>query len=286
VYLASSPATINVTGLPTGIAAVNNAGTITISGNAVTPGTYNYSIVLTATCGQLTRTGTIIVNAAPTVAFNVMGPACMERNTLFADASTPNSGTINNWQWNFGDPSGSQNTSTLQNPSHLYTNSGIYQVTLNVTTDKGCVGIPIIQPVTVNKRPNAGFILPEVCLLDPFAQFTDTSRMEAPGTITAWSWNFGDPASGANNTSTAQNAIHTYGTATSFNVQLVATSNVGCTDTVRSQLTVNGGNPVADALVLNAASLCVKDSVAVQNKSSITQGIITKLEIYWDNTIP
>ncbi|MBK8140526.1 MAG: PKD domain-containing protein [Chitinophagaceae bacterium] len=81
-------------------------------------------------------------------------PSCETRTITFTDASAANAGTINNWQWNFGDPgSGASNTSTLQNPSHTFVAAGTYTVTLTVTTDKGCVSNVYSNPVTINPRP-------------------------------------------------------------------------------------------------------------------------------------
>ena len=48
----------------------------------------------------------------------------------FTDQST---GDITSWSWDFGDGS----TSTMQNPSHTYTDSGTYTVSLTVTGPKG-----------------------------------------------------------------------------------------------------------------------------------------------------
>lgn len=56
------------------------------------------------------------------------GPAPL--TVQFADQST---GTIISWAWNFGDG----NTSSEQNPSHIYTVDGIYNVTLIVTGPSG-----------------------------------------------------------------------------------------------------------------------------------------------------
>jgi PKD repeat protein len=47
----------------------------------------------------------------------------------FTDSSTPGSGEIMGWLWNFGDG----NTSTEQSPLYTYQNDGIYTVTLSVT---------------------------------------------------------------------------------------------------------------------------------------------------------
>ncbi|MGB4843134.1 MAG: PKD domain-containing protein, partial [Ferruginibacter sp.] len=174
-------------------------------------------------------------------------------------------------------------TSTVQNPSHVYPTTGVYNVTLTVTTDSGCVSNPIATiPVTINDRPAAGFIIPEVCLSDTYAQFTDTSSITT-GTITGWQWNFGDPASGPNNTSTLQNPQHSYSAVGAYNVELIVTSNNGCTDTIVQSLFVNGSFPVANFTVNNPATLCANDSVSIVEASTVFPGVITKVEIYWDN---
>jgi len=54
----------------------------------------------------------------------------------FTDTST---GTgIDTWSWDFGNPgSGEDNTSTLQNPTHLFTSTGSFDVVLTVTGECG-----------------------------------------------------------------------------------------------------------------------------------------------------
>lgn len=58
---------------------------------------------------------------------------------VFADASS----NASSWNWNFGDG----NSSTQQNPFHIYNQSGTYTVTLIVCNDCGCDTIS--QTVTV-----------------------------------------------------------------------------------------------------------------------------------------
>jgi gliding motility-associated-like protein len=264
-----------------------NTATIAVPTNAA--GTFTYTLksvrdAVSVLCSQSqSGSATVIVNPPPTANFNNSLPTCVNRSLSFNDISSPNAGVLNTWTWNFGDP-GSSNTSALQNPTHIYSNPGTYTVTLSVTNDKGCISVPFPKTVTVGTLPKAGFTLPEVCLLDPFAQFTDTSKAVAPATITAWQWNFGDPGSGASNSSTIQNAQHSYSAVGNYNVQLIASTSSGCTDTLTQQLTVNGGNPQAAFIQLNPTSSCSSDTVSIQNKSTIASGNITKLEIYWDNT--
>ena len=181
--------------------------------------------------------------------------------------------------------SGAANVSTLQNPSHIFSAPGNYTVGLTVTTSNGCSNATAFTKlVNIYNRPLAGFVIPEVCLSDTYAQFTDTSKV-ASGTITAWNWNFGDAnATAANpNTSTLQNPTHSYTAVGNYTVQLIAVSNNGCRDTISQVLAVNGSFPVANFTVNNPTTLCANDSVAIVNTSTVFPGNITRVEIYWDN---
>ena len=51
---------------------------------------------------------------------------CLGSSIIFSDAST---GNPNSWVWNFGDG----NSSTLQNPTHTYSNPGTYNVSLTIS---------------------------------------------------------------------------------------------------------------------------------------------------------
>ncbi|MBP6416130.1 MAG: PKD domain-containing protein [Chitinophagaceae bacterium] len=268
-----------VSGLPAGVTGVFSGGIFTISGTPTVSGTFNYTVTTTGTCIQKTATGTILVNPLPTPNFSVTAPTCETKVLTFTDLSTPNAGALNGWTWNFGDAG----TSTLQNPVHTYAAAGTYTVTLSVTTDKGCVSNPVLtRTVTVSPQPDPGFILPEVCLSDTYAQFTDTSDV-ASGSIASWLWDFGDPASGPLNTSTLQNPQHSYTAVGNYTVTLTVTTNNGCVATRASSFTVNGDIPVSNFNALNPATMCANDSIAIQDASTVNFGSVTKVEIYWDN---
>lgn len=60
---------------------------------------------------------------------------CAGNNTTFKGSSKA---AISHWQWDFGDPSsGSLNTSTQQNPVHLYQSPGTYKVRMLATNQCG-----------------------------------------------------------------------------------------------------------------------------------------------------
>ena len=267
-----------VTGLPAGVTGVYAGGVFTISGTPTVAGLFNYTVTTTGTCVQNSKLGTILVDQLPTASFTYTAPSCETRVITFSDGSAPNSGLLNSWSWDFGDASP---TSALQNPTHVYAAAGTYNVTLTVTTDKGCTSNPIANvPVTINNRPVAGFIVPDVCINDVATPFTDTSKIAA-GTINrpANQWLYGDPGSGALNNSVGINGLHLYTSTGVYQVRQIVTSNNGCKDTITLPITINSADPVSN---FTASNPCSSDSIDLRNLSTVGFGSVTRLDIYWD----
>jgi len=78
-------------------------------------------------------------------------------------------------------------------------------------------------------------------------QFTDTSSP----TPTTWAWDFGDPSSGANNTSTLQNPTHGFATAGVYNVMLTTSTGGNVTNPVTVASGTGACQPGAGTLCLN-----------------------------------
>ena len=84
--------------------------------------------------------------------------------------------------------------------------------------------------------------------------FTDLSTSTSP--IISWAWDFGDPASGTDNTSTAQNPSHLFSSPNNtYNVCLMITSSSGCTDTYCENVAVNDF-PTGISIDLSAFNDC------------------------------
>ncbi len=103
-------------------------------------GSYDIKITITDNNGctnTLTKKGWITVFPNPVADFIASPqPTTVLNSTItFTDKSTG----ANTWSWNFGESSsGSSNTSSLQNPVHMYKDSGKYSVTLWVWNTFGC----------------------------------------------------------------------------------------------------------------------------------------------------
>ena len=271
-------ASITAGSLPAGVTGVFNAGVFTISGTATASGVFPYTVTTSGPCINPSLSGTITVLALPVANFNYTAPSCETRTISFTDASVPSSGTLNSWAWVFGDPASGSNTSTSQNPVHTFATAGTYTVTLTVGSTSTCTSNVFSRNVTINARPQAGFMIPEVCINDVAAVFTDTSHIAAPGTFNpaGYDWDFGD---GSPHTFT-QHGTHLYTNTGLYHVTHIVTSNLGCKDTLTQDIFINGANPTAGFTV--GSVLCANDSVAITNISSVTPGSVTKLEIRWD----
>jgi PKD repeat protein len=71
--------------------------------------------------------------------------------------------------------------------------------------------------------------------------FDDTSTDD--GGITTWSWNFGDPNSGANNLANVENPSHDFSAAGTYQVSLTVTDADGGSNTKVNDVTVTAGTP-------------------------------------------
>ncbi|MHC5080728.1 MAG: PKD domain-containing protein, partial [Planctomycetota bacterium] len=121
----------------------------------------------------------------------------------FTDQST---GSVTSWLWNFGDSA----SSNQQNPTHSYSNSGVYTVSLTVSGTTGSDTETKTNYITVT--PRADFTgTPASGPGELSVNFIDQSA----GQVTSWSWNFGD-----GQTSTQQSPTHNYTSAGNFTVVL------------------------------------------------------------------
>ncbi len=203
----------------------------------------NYSVKLTITTSDNCtneKVNLVQVGFHPIANFSTGPTPCAGISLQFTDLSQTNGGpAITIWHWNFGDPaSGVNNTSTTQNPTHAFTVGGPFIVRLVVTNANGCLdSIVGGKTITVNPAPAAIFSADTACMASP-TQFTDASTT-ASGTIVSWDWDFGDPSSGANNTSTLPNPTHIYNTQGTYNVKLTVTNSHQCTKDTTLQINVN-----------------------------------------------
>ena len=197
-------------------------------------GVYTITVTDSKGCTAAT-TAQVTVNPLPVIVIAADDTAgCMPLCVNF----TCTTSNITSWSWDFGDGNGSNNTSSLQNPSHCYKSSGSYDVKITVTDQNGCVST-ITKKGWINVYPNpvADFSAsPQpTTVLNSTITFTDKSS----GANT-WSWTFGESSSGNNNTSSLQNPVHTYKDSGSYQVTLKVWNSFGCSDSITKDVIILG----------------------------------------------
>jgi PKD repeat protein len=156
----------------------------------------------------------------------------------FTDQSREGTSHITEWTWRFGDGAKSSD----RNPVHVYEDPGTYSVSLLVTTSVGTDTEIKTAFITVSPPvgPNAEFSgTPRSGEKPLTVQFTDQST-PGTGTITSWSWTFGDGG-----TSTAQDPSHVYGSDGTYSVSLTIQTSIGSNTETKSGYIVVSTGPTA-----------------------------------------
>lgn len=109
---------------------------------------------------------------------------CINKPTKFTDATRTVYGTVNGWQWNFGESTVTNDTSHSQNPVYTYPTTGTKNVALTVQSSKGCVDTLYKDISIIDKPPIA---LP---FRDTLICSVDSLRIPVSGTgIFSWTPN-------------------------------------------------------------------------------------------------
>jgi large repetitive protein len=161
-------------------------------------------------------------------------------------------------------------TNTPHTVSHDYTLSSCptnsYTAILKVIN--ACDTTPYTAGnIQIRNKPNASFTAsPNPACANQSVCFNNTTIVGSSGpncaATTAYSWSFGDPASGALNTSTAPSPCHTYTLPGIYTVTLTATNLCGFTTFTRDVCVVV---PIVPVFTLNNNSGCIPFNVAATN---------------------
>lgn len=213
-----------------------------------------YQVSYTAEFGACTNIirKNIRVTNKPQAAFTVNGNNASCDPPLTVSFKNNSTGATN-YRWDFGDGT----TSTGLNPSHTYTQTGNFTVTLIAINANGCsdtikqAGLVKLGPpeiIEFETLPTSGCVPVTVQL---------KAKVISPEPIASWFWTMGDGT-----TSTAQSPVHTYATVGNYSVRLIVTSTSGCADTLfmadavlagnkpRAQFTAEPRSGCADTLVM------------------------------------
>lgn len=263
-----SPLTVNYTNNSTGAATYQwNFGDSSVStdtntvhtyfNNQTTDTTFTTYLIAESTFGcRDTSSQVIDVFGIPQSQFSFnTPPACGPMEVPFTNSSIG----ANQYLWNFGDTSGS----TATHPTHVYQNQTLfitnYNASLVAYSANGCTDTSN-QLVTVYPEP-----------IFPFSSIPDSGcaplEVTFPALVGAvqYQWDFGDGT-----IANGQQPTHIFTNNTTnnqvYNVQLIATSSFGCSDTTYEDVIVYP-NPIA-GLSINTNAACSPAQITIENQST------------------
>ena len=257
-----------------------------------TAGKYNvrYYVITDIGCFSDTVARDVFVDSLPLVKFGIPKITCQNNELVFSDSTKARGISIlQNWFWDYADGSAIDSLTTSSVMKHTYTKQIIYNPILTVQTANGCKNTYSI-PVQNHANPNVGFILPEVCLEDAYAEFKDTTKIDDNLNNFIYQWNFNaenphvfpDPTLLSLKADTLKNPKVKYLKPGKYEVGLKVTQrDYGCVDSIIVKFTVNGSIPKPYFLVLKDTALCSNRDVEIRDSSWVDIGEIGKLVINW-----
>ena len=218
-----------------------------------TPGVFTVSLEVTddninpkssVTLQEVVVTG----NAKPTAVFTTrpLNPKPGDEVSFDASASTDIDGSVEHYQFDFGDDGSAG--STIPASRHTYAAAGSYEVFLTVTDNDGAVDFASGNVlVTENQSPTAAFTFsPEEAVVDSLVLFSASPSTSPDGTITSYQWSFGDGAQAS-----IRDTTHSYDEPGVYQVQLAVFDNLNGTDQTVQLVTVVGTEAPTPALTIS-----------------------------------
>ncbi len=228
-----------------------------------TPGNYAPQLLVTSDKGCTDGiTGDIDAFDMPDVKFDI-NDICVYDTAFFTDFSDIKYGVQTARLWDLGD--GTTDTST--SPEHKYAALGSYNVKLRVEVSGLCVDSGE-KVITIYPRPRANFTFTDDCV-KKVIEFEDASTVNF-GSVVSREWDLGN----SNDTGKTVNSIYfTEGTKT---IELIASSQFGCKDTIYKTLIVFPEPKVG----FSATEVCLEEPTQFTSNVTLTSGFITSYQ--WD----
>jgi gliding motility-associated-like protein len=143
---------------------------------------------------------------------------------------------VQKWEWFFGDPStGSNNYSTLQNPSHTFSSAGKFTIKLFLNRGLDCAD-STEREISVYPGFKPDFKQIGECVYTPI-QFIDLTKTDS-GTVNFWEWHFYDPIINRVDTFRIQNPYYTFLTAGLLPFDFIVGNSKGCMANLRRYVKV------------------------------------------------
>jgi PKD repeat protein len=232
-----------------------------------TDGTFTVEMISTTNKGcKDSLSKSITIYPKPVISFTIDNDTqCFAGNAFaFNDLSSVGSGILQRL-WHFGNG----DTSTSNNPSKTFAFASLYTVKLVQETDLGCKD-SLSKNVLVNPTQTIDFSInnDSQCVNGNSFVFTDLSSVSA-GTLQR-TWRFGDGT-----TSAQLSPVKSHASAGTYNVTLVSTTNMGCTDSVVKTIVVHP-KPTVAFTIDNDSQCFASNSFSFNDISSLSSGTMQR----------
>ena len=193
-------------------------------------GPFSVQLQVTNTSGCKGDTTKVLkdIYPKPKADFTVNAENCLNIATIFSSTSNGQGSPVSSWIWHLGDGT----TRGGQNLSYTYNMADTFLVKHFVLSDKGCVSDTITKQVIIHPLP-----LPVFLFTTPTCEKNNITLTQnattATGSITKWTWNFGNgnPDSVITNGAAFQ---YVYAAAGTYPVKLSVETDKGCVNTTSS----------------------------------------------------
>lgn len=223
------------------------------------PGNYTVVLITYNSVYGCTDTMTVPITLIdPTLSFSTPDTAiCRHDSIVFNPVYT----SISTGYWWYVD---NQFVDTFTNQGVRFNQNGIYNIMVIARDIHSCFDTAIRNGYVLVAKPTADFTAnPPVGCLPLAVTFTDNST-NTPGAYSVTrEWDFGNSNTAA---VTTPSTTHTYYSPGIYDIQLIVTDNVGCSDTLLKDNYVEVRQPVAN-FVANDTNACIGQPITFANTS-------------------
>ncbi len=217
-----------------------------------------------------------------TIVSSIITPSILCKNGAAFNVSTSYTGPNSvAYAWNFGDPnSGTNNISLLMNPTHVFTDTGVFTITLTTydIVDPSCNDV-ITKTIRILNPVKATFSTIAPICKKTNVPFNITNVINPNNFGLTYAWNFSDPQSGANNVSTLNNPTHSFTDTGTYNVVLNINvpSNIGCGNMVAQTIKVT---EFINANFSFPTDICKNQPIAITNTTA-KSNLVNPINYNW-----
>ena len=205
-------------------------------------------------------TDTLVIDKFVNAGFTVPNDTlCRFQPYQYSDTSSEFNTAITSWAWRFDN----NGTSTAEDPLFTFSEAGLQQVRLIVTSADNCTDSAKIT-VRVKTPPVAGYTVNQQVGFPPLTvTFNNTSSAD----VTDFQWTLGNGV-----TSDIPNPVTVYTDSGVYTATLIVTDGVGCSDTVSRNITVvrPSYNILLQDLVCTESNGYIQFTTTMLNQSNIT----------------